>query len=244
MSTPPTVLDRRPAATALPDTPRREAEAAPGRAAAGGRRIVIADDHLLVRAGIRLLLQSLGHDVVAEAGDGEALVAAFREHQPEILVVDVTMPRKSGLEAIADIRRLSHSVLAIVVSNLDTADAVNFAFSSGANAYLVKDFALPELEQALVATLRGDKYISPRITSAVIAGLGSHEGGTQMLTPRQLEILRLIAQGNTNKETARALGISPKTVDFHRQEIMRRLDVHDVAGLTRHAIRLGLLAER
>jgi len=207
------------------------------------RTALIADDHLLVRSGVRLLLQSLGFAVLAEAGDGQQLVELHALHRPGYLIVDVTMPVKSGLQAIAEIRKTDARVRALVVSNLDTADAINLAFSSGADAYLVKDFALPELEQALAATERGDKYLSPRLTAVMLAGLGGNQPAAPMLTPRQIEILRLIALGSTNKEAARTLGISPKTVDFHRQDIMRRLDVHDVAALTRHAIRLGLLAD-
>lgn len=203
---------------------------------------LIADDHLLVRSGVRLLLQSLGFEVQGEAGDGQQLIDLHARHRPGFLIVDVTMPVKSGLQALAEIRRVDPDVRALIVSNLDTADAINLAFASGADAYLVKDFALPELEQAIAATQRGDKYLSPRLTGVMLAGLGSGQPATPMLTPRQIEILRLIALGSTNKEAARTLGISPKTVDFHRQDIMRRLDVHDVAGLTRHAIRLGLLA--
>lgn len=206
------------------------------------KKAVVADDHLLIRAGVRLLLESVGVQVVCEAGDGDQLIAAYDLHRPDILVIDVAMPRKTGLQALAEIRKRSSAVIAIVVSNLESADAVNLAFNCGANAYLVKDFALPELQQALQATMRGDKYLSPRITSHVLAGNGG-DGSSGTLTARQLEILRLIADGNTNKEAARALGISPKTVDFHRQEIMRRLDVHDIAGLTRHALRLGLVTE-
>jgi len=207
------------------------------------RTALIADDHLLVRSGVRLILQSLGFQVLAEAGDGQQLIDLHALHRPGYLVVDVTMPVKSGLQAIAEIRRTDTTARALVVSNLETADAIQLAFSSGADAYLVKDFALPELEQALAATERGDKFLSARLTSVMLAGMGGSSASPAALTPRQIEILRLIAMGSTNKEAARTLGISPKTVDFHRQDIMRRLDVHDIAGLTRHAIRLGLLAD-
>lgn len=214
--------------------------------------VVIADDHLLVRAGIRMLLESLGYQVLGEASDGVELVELARRHRPEFVVTDVAMPRKTGLQAIAELRAQVSAqpptplprFKALVVSNHEAADAVNLAFSSGADAYLVKDFALPELEQALLATARGDKYISPRITATVLSGLGTRErSGPATLTNRQIDILRLVAMGRTNKETARELGISPKTVDFHRTELMRRLDVHDVAALTRHAMRLGLLPQ-
>lgn len=204
---------------------------------------LIADDHLLVRSGVRLILESLGFRVLAEAGDGQQLVDLHALHRPGYLVVDVTMPVKSGLQAIAEIRRTDADVRALVVSNLESVDAIHVAFANGANAYLVKDFALPELEQALAATERGERYLSARLTPLMLAGLGGAKAPAPTLTPRQIEILRLIALGSTNKEAARTLGISPKTVDFHRQDIMRRLDVHDVAGLTRHAIRLGLLAD-
>jgi DNA-binding NarL/FixJ family response regulator len=126
-------------------------------------------------------------------------------------VIDIAMPRKTGLQALAEIRRHSSAVIAIVISNLESAEAVNLAFDCGANAYLVKDFALPELQQALAATLGGDKYLSPRITAHVLQGARGQLGhGKVMLTPRQFEILRLIADGHTNKEAARELGISPR----------------------------------
>ncbi len=206
------------------------------------RSVVIADDHLLVRAGIRMLLESLGYVVAGEASDGVELVELARTHRPAIVVADVAMPRKTGLQAIAEIRAEQPAVVALVVSSHEAAEAVRLAFDSGADAFLVKDFALPELEQALQATLRGDKYISPRITAAVLGALQGATRAPAALTARQLDILRLVAMGRTNKEAARELGISPKTVDVHRTELMRRLDLHDTAALTRHAMRLGLLA--
>jgi DNA-binding NarL/FixJ family response regulator len=206
------------------------------------KKAVIADDHLLVRAGVRLLLESLGVEVLAEAADGQSLTQAYLAHRPDLLVIDVAMPGKTGLEALTEIRRHSSAVVALVVSNLDSVQAVQHAFDCGANGYLVKDFALAELKQALEATLQGQRYLSPRIASQALAQAAEPRGPGR-LTPRQLEILRLIANGQTNKQTARTLGIAPKTVDFHRQELMRRLDVHDVAGLTRHALRLGLVVQ-
>ncbi len=202
-------------------------------------QIVLVDDHLLVRAGIRALLESLpGYQVVAECVDGEEALAQINSLHPDVVLLDIAMPGISGIEVARQVRISKPDVRILVLSSVDRREVVEQAFEAGADGYLLKDFLLGELQQALLAVIAGDRFLSPKVNEIVSGKISHHEG----LTARQIEILRLVANGHTTKEIARELGISPKTVEFHRARLMQRIGVHDVTGLTRFALQNGLLS--
>jgi DNA-binding NarL/FixJ family response regulator len=208
-------------------------------------RIVLVDDHTLVRAGLRTLLDSLpGIEVVAEAGDGSAGLEAVRAHKPDVLITDVTMGGMSGLELLEQVRREAPATRVIVLSMFASDEYVMRALKAGASAYLLKDAAESELEVSLQAALRGETYLSPGASQRLVervTGAGEPDP-LASLTPRQREILRLVAEGVHAKEIAHRLRISRKTVDAHRAEIMERLGIRDVPGLVRLAMRAGLIS--
>jgi DNA-binding NarL/FixJ family response regulator len=209
-------------------------------------RVLLADDHALVRSGLRALLQTLpGIDVVAEAGNGPEALEQIETHQPDIVLMDISMPEIDGLELTARVTRDWPKVRVVVLSMHANEKYVSQALRAGAAGYLLKDACTPELEIALRAVARGETYLSPAIAKQVIAGYVRHpdeDANAQgQLTPRQVEVLRLIAEGRTTKAIAQKLGISVKTVEAHRTQLMERLDIHDIAGLVRYAIRTKLL---
>ncbi len=202
-------------------------------------QIVLVDDHLLVRAGIRALLESLpGYQVVAECIDGEEALAQINNLHPDVVLLDIAMPGISGIEVARQVRISKPDVRILILSSVDRREVVEQAFEAGADGYLLKDFLLAELQQALLAVIAGDRFLSPKISEIISGNKVAHCDG---LTARQTEILRLVASGHTTKEIARELGISPKTVEFHRARLMQRIGVHDVTGLTRFALQNGLL---
>jgi DNA-binding NarL/FixJ family response regulator len=210
-------------------------------------RIVIADDHALFRAGLRALLREMpGAQVIAEAGNGDDAVALARQHRPDVIVMDISMKGLNGLDAAARIKTSAPAVRVIVLSMHDTEDYVAQALRAGASAYLLKDSAEPELELALSAVMRGEIYLSPRVSKPVVDAYVRRSGadGSPLpaLTARQREILQLIAEGHSTKRIAGKLSVSVKTIDAHRAQIMERLQIHDVPGLVRYAIRNGLVS--
>lgn len=203
-------------------------------------RIVLVDDHLLVRAGIRALLESLhGYQVTAECTDGQQAIEEIERCRPDVVLLDIAMPGLSGIEVARLVRRSSPELRILILSSIDRREIVDQALEAGANGYLLKDFILDELQQALLAVMADQPFLSPKISS--LPSLDPATRG-EALTARQTEILRLVANGHTTKEIARELGISPKTVEFHRARLMQRIGVHDVTGLTRFAFQNGLLS--
>ena len=202
-------------------------------------RIVLADDQVLVRAGIRALLESLPEcTVVDECADGTLAIDRVRRHQPDILVLDIAMPGPSGIDVAREIRRFDTQVRILILSSIDRVEVVEQAIAAGADGYLLKDFLLAELQHAIETTRAGESYFSPRL---VAERDGANGQGKCALTTRQSEVLRRVASGMTTKEIARELGISPKTVEFHRGQLMEKLGVRDVTGLTRYAVQNGIL---
>jgi DNA-binding NarL/FixJ family response regulator len=209
-------------------------------------RVLLADDHALVRAGIRALAQNLaGIEIVAEAVDGRDALALIKTHQPDLVLMDISMAGLNGLEATARVAKEFPNVRVIILSAHANEEYVWQALRSGAAGYLLKDAGTAELELALNAVARGETYLSPAVSKHVVADYVRRVGGEprtlELLTPRQREILQLIAEGQTTKEIARTLHISVKTVETHRMQLMERLDIHDVAGLVKYAIRTGLI---
>lgn len=207
-------------------------------------RVVLVDDHTLVRAGLRSLLEALpGISVVAEAGDGAAGLQAVREHQPDVLITDVTMAGTTGLELAESVRAQFPATRVIMLSMFSSDEYVMRALKAGASAYLLKDAAESELEIALAAVARGETYLSPGASQRLVDRVtGATPDPLEALTARQREILALIAQGVHTKEIAHRLKLSRKTVDAHRSQIMERLDIADITGLVRFAVRAGLVS--
>jgi DNA-binding NarL/FixJ family response regulator len=209
-------------------------------------RVVLADDHALVRAGLRLLLQEATDiEVVAETGDGREALTLIKTHRPHILCTDIRMPGLNGLELTARAAKECPQVRVLILSMHTTEEYVHQALRAGAKGYLLKDSVPGELELAIRAVARGETYLTPSISKYVIDSYLQRVGGEpsplELLTPRQREILQLIAEGHTTKEIARALDVGVKTVETHRAQLMDRLGIHDVAGLVRFAIRVGLV---
>ena len=210
-------------------------------------RILLADDHTLVRAGVRALLEEL-HDVkvVAEAADGHEALALTKVHHPHVVFMDVAMSGLNGLEATARMAKEFPEVSVIVLSMHANEEYIWQALRAGASGYLLKSASTTELELALQAVRRGETYLDPAIARRVIAGYASgtaqQKSPLEQLSPRQREILQLIAEGRTTKEMAFLLNLSAKTVETHRAQLMERLDIHDVPGLVRYAIRQGLIS--
>lgn len=210
-------------------------------------RVLLADDHALVRAGLHSLLQTLdGVEVVAEAGDGREAMRLIETTHPDVVLMDIAMPGLNGLEAAAHITKDHPTVRLIMLSGHAGEEYVAQALRAGAAGYLLKDSAVAELELALKAVLRGQTYLSAAVSKQVVEGyLGHGEGHAsplEGLTARQRETLQLIAEGKTTKDIAHVLNLSVKTVETHRMQLMERLDIHDIAGLVRLAIRAGLVS--
>lgn len=208
---------------------------------------MLADDHGLVRAGIRSLLAGFeGIEVVGEAADGQSAIACVGEYLPDVLLIDIAMQGMNGLAATAEIRRDHPAVRVVMLSMHADAEYVVQALKAGAVGYLIKDAAPVELELALHAVMRGENWLSPSVSRQVVDGyiarLNGDSPAQDVLTTRQREILRRLAEGQGAKEVAFELGISAKTVESHRAQIMERLGIHDVPGLTRYAIRTGLVS--
>ncbi len=208
-------------------------------------RILLADDHTLVRAGIRALLAQMPDiEVVGEAGDGREALALVKALRPDVLLMDIAMTGMSGLEAAAQVKKECPGVKVIILSMHANEEYVMQALRAGAAGYLLKDAASVELELALKAAVAGQTYLSPMISRQVIETYVARVGDIvppDLLTPRQREILQLVAEGKSTKEIAFALEISVKTVETHRAQIMERLEIHDVPGLVKYAMRAGLI---
>jgi DNA-binding NarL/FixJ family response regulator len=208
-------------------------------------RILLADDHVLVRAGVRALLESVeGVEVVAEAGDGHEALRLVAQHRPDLVLMDISLPSLQGLEAAARVVKGYPQTRVIILSMHNDEEYVRQALRLGVAGYLVKGGDRVELELAIKAAVRGDVYLSPRISRGVVTDSlqrGPLPVGAR-LTGRQKEVLQLIAEGHTTKEIARQLGLSVKTAESHRTQVMERLGIHDVAGLVRYAIRSGLVS--
>jgi len=209
-------------------------------------RVLLADDHKLVRAGIRSLLARLPDvEVIAEASDGREAIRFVEKNEPQIVLMDLAMPELNGLEATQHLTRTFPKVRVIILSIYADEEHVYQALCAGAAGYLLKGAATEELELAIRSVARGETYLSPPVSKPVImeyirrtnVGLNSRE----RLSPRQTQILKLIAEGKTTKQVALELAISVKTVETHRSALMMRVGVRDVAGLVRYAVRIGLV---
>ena len=208
-------------------------------------RVLIADDHALVRAGFRALVEKIeGVVVVGEAGRGSEALELVKELKPNLMLLDLTMPDGGGFEVLAKVKKQFPEIHVIVLTVHDAGEYAKRALRDGAAGFLPKSVAGTELEQAIQAVLRGERYIP---TETSLKTMLEYDKGTTKrdqlatLSPRQREVLRLIAEGRTTKQIAQELEISVKTVETHRAQLMERLNIHDVAGLVRYAIIVGLI---
>jgi len=208
-------------------------------------RIVLVDDHDLVRAGIRALFEQLPLiEVVGEAREGQEGLELIQRERPDIAFIDISMSGMDGLSLVRRASELEPQVRLIVLSMYSSEHYVSEALSAGARGYLLKQNAdLTELQTAIDHVMEGGQYMTAAVRQKVVDGFSRSQNpdARQPLTPRQLEILRLIGEGHGTKEIAHRLNISVKTVDTHRAELMERLKIYDVAGLVRYAIRMGIV---
>jgi DNA-binding NarL/FixJ family response regulator len=210
-------------------------------------RVIIADDHGLVRRGLRELLKQVdGVEVIAEATSGYEAVELALSQRPHVVLMDISMAGMNGLEAAKRIVAAAPEVRVLMLSMHSDEQYVSQAIAAGASGYLLKSADVAELDRAIRAVSQGQGYLAPAVSGPVLAGLARgalpRAAETEKLSPRQREVLQLIAEGLSTKAIAQKLKLSAKTVETHRTELMRRLDIHDVAGLVRYAIRHGLVS--
>ena len=210
-------------------------------------RILMADDHSLVLAGLRKLVEEEG-DVVGTVEDGRALIEEAQRLRPDIIILDISMPLLNGLDAARQLTKLVPDSKLIVLTVHSTPTYVTEAFKAGASGYLVKQSVMAELKQAIQAVLSGQHYMTPAVTKEMLGTKRLPSAGpvckrpVTALTPRQREVLQLIAEGKGARSIASILNVSIKTVEFHRARIMEELDLHSVAELTKYAVSEGLVS--
>jgi DNA-binding NarL/FixJ family response regulator len=212
-------------------------------------RVLVADDHAIVRTGIRHVLEGEpGFEVVGEAATGAEALALAERLRPDVAVLDLSMPGGSGLRVAAELRRLAPETHILILSMHDNTEYVLESLRAGVHGYLLKDTAATELRGAIRAVRRGESFFSPPIAgrlSAVVRGdpAATSSGTLTQLTARERQVLIGVAQGHTNREMAAQFGISPRTVESHRENLMKKLGVRTVAGLTRLALEAGLVRD-
>jgi DNA-binding NarL/FixJ family response regulator len=214
--------------------------------------VIIAEDHALLRAGMRMLLSAdTDIEVVAEVDNGKAAVQMACKLRPTIVLMDLSMPGSNGMEAIGEIKRREPDIKVLVVTMHKTDEYILEAFRNGASGYILKESSHDELRNAVRTVLNGKVYLSPDVSERVVTGLLSGGGGARSanstspwdtLTVREREVLKLVAEGHTNKYMADYLCLSIKTIEKHRSSLMRKLNMHNAAALTAYAIDKGIVS--
>lgn len=206
-------------------------------------RVLLADDHAIVRNGIKHILVQEGFTVVGEAANGRDAVRIAKEIHPDVAILDFSMPLLNGIDAAPQIRSVSPRTKVLLLTMYKDEPYVLRALRAGINGYVVKTQAAADLVEAIRSIVHGGLYLSPVISESVVkAALLRNERDLDPLTPREREVLQLIAEGKSNKQISQDLGMSVKTVDSHRRNLMVKLDIHETAGLVRYAIRTGLIS--
>jgi two-component system, NarL family, response regulator NreC len=207
-------------------------------------RLVLADDHLVLRQALRALLERKGLEVVADEADGRAAVDAVRRHAPDVAVLDVAMPVLNGVDAAREIARTMPACHVILLSGIDDTRFVKDALKAGVKGFVQKSQGAEDLVRAIEEVLGGRLYVSPGASQAIVDACATEEasGGASHLTPRERQVLQLVGEGKSTKQIAEVLHISVKTAEFHRGRLMKKLNVHDTANLVRYAIREGWIA--
>jgi DNA-binding NarL/FixJ family response regulator len=205
-------------------------------------RILLADDHTIVRQGLRAILEREGYEVVAEASDGREAISFAEKLRPDVAVLDISMPLLNGIDAAREVTKISPRTKTVLLTMYTEDHYVLESLRAGVTGYVLKMRAALALVQAIQAVMKGEIYLSPGISRAVVqAFLSKTDIPEDPLTTREREVLQLVAEGKTTKEIAAQLGISAKTADSHRTNIMEKLDIHDTAGLVRYAIKRGII---
>src|SRR5262245_43622009 len=203
--------------------------------------VLLADDHQILRQGVRMLLERSGFEVVAEASDGHEAVELATRLKPDVAVLDYGMPGLNGRDAAIKIQQLSRNTKTIMLTMRTEREYVLDAMRSGLSGYVLKSQAAADLATAIREAMKNAIYLSPKISAAIVDACRAAQPSQDPLTPREREVVQLIAEGKTTKEVAVALGVSVKTADTHRSKLMRKLEIHQTAGLVRYAIRQGLV---
>ncbi len=203
-------------------------------------RLILADDHVLVRQGLKSLLETEGFVIAAEAADGREAVRLARTENPDVAVLDISMPHFNGLSAALELSHAAPRVRLIVLTQHDEPQYVSEALRCGVRGYVLKNQAARDLVHAIRSVCRGEVYLSPGVASAIAETYSAAKAEAAALSVRERQVLQLIAEGDSTKRIAVRLGISAKTVESHRTKLMQKLDIHDTATLVRYAIRRGL----
>ncbi len=212
----------------------------------GKVRILLADDHTILREGIKVLLnRERDMEIVAEAEDGAQALEKVRTAKPDVVVMDISMPKIGGLEVTREITETFPDVKVVILTMHDNEEYLVQALKSGAKGYVLKEAAATDLAEAIRAVVRGDAYLYPAVARKLVDDYVNRvrtiKTASESLTPREREVLKLVAEGHTNREIADYLGISVKTVENHRANLMKKLDLHDRTELARYAIKIGLV---
>lgn len=205
-------------------------------------RVVLADDHVLVRQGIKSLLEREGMQVLAEASDGQEAVRQVEKLNPDVAVMDIGMPLLNGMDAVRALGRSCPKTKPVLLTQHDEDQYVSEALDAGVKGYVLKSQVANDLVLAIRQVLRGDVYLSPGIAGAVMAAYRTRlDKPADPLTARERQVLQLIAEGKSTKEIAIILGVSVKTAESHRSRLMQKLDIHETATLVRYAVKRGLV---
>jgi DNA-binding NarL/FixJ family response regulator len=205
-------------------------------------RLIVAEDHQVVRQGLAALLQQEGFDIIGEASDGREAVKVCRDRSPDVAILDISMPLLNGIDAAREIIKENPRIKALLLTQHTEDHFVLDALRAGIRGYVMKQKAAAELITAIREVCNGGVYLSPGISKTVVqAYLANRQLPEEPLTPREREVLQLVAEGKTTKEIGTILGVSTKTIEKHRENIMEKLDIHEIAGLVRYAIARGLV---
>jgi len=205
-------------------------------------RVLLADDHALIRQGLKALLESQGFQVVGEASDGQATLRSAEKTHPDVAILDISMPVLNGMDAARELKKSSPKTKIILLTQHDEDQYVTEALRAGAKGYVLKSQAAEDLVQAIREVCRGSVYLSPSISRSVVdAYISKTYVSTDPLSGRERQVLQLVGEGMSTKDIAIQLGISVKTAESHRARLMKKLDIHETASLVRYAIRRGLI---